>query len=178
MIWEVEPGAQVDQLPAGSNLREQVRRLRADLDKTVEALGITPPAVKRVVDTALALARQQPLQKHTDDKHLIDGLWQVQPLTGSWQRATTGLTAKLRRDHEEPRQLPITFDPAVVKGRDEIVLAHLNHPLVAMSTRLLRAAVTNPDLGLHRVTAAVAEVCRAAVAASGRGLHHVMLLRQ
>ncbi|MEV5693045.1 DISARM system SNF2-like helicase DrmD [Micromonospora globbae] len=145
-------------LPTESNLREQVRRLRADLDKTVEELGITPPAVKRVVDTALDLARQQPLRRHTDDRHLLDGLYAVPPLTGSWQRASAGLTAKLQDDDEPPRQLPITFDPQVAKvDRDGIVLAHLNHPLVAMSTRLLRAAVSNPDIGLHRVTAVVSD---------------------
>jgi hypothetical protein len=109
------------------------------------------------VDTALELARQQPLRKHVDDKHLIDGLWSVPPLTGAWQRATVGLTAKLQREDELPRQLPITFDAEVIRGRDQIVLAHLNHPLVAMSTRLLRAAVSNPDLGLYRVTAVVSD---------------------
>ncbi|GHJ54487.1 helicase SNF2 family protein [Nonomuraea sp. TT08I-71] len=145
-------------LPTESNLREQVRRLRADLDKTVEELGITPPAVKRVVDTALELARQQRLERHTDDKHLVDGLYTVPPLTGSWQRASAGLTAKLQNDDEPPRQLPVTFDPQVAKeDRDGIVLAHLNHPLVAMSTRLLRAAVSNPDIGLQRVTAVVSD---------------------
>ncbi|MFI7492687.1 DISARM system SNF2-like helicase DrmD [Micromonospora echinaurantiaca] len=145
-------------LPTESNLREQVRRLRADLDKTVEELGITPPAVKRVVDTALELARQQRLERHVDDKHLLDGLYAVPPLTGSWQRASAGLTAKLQDDDEPPRQLPVTFDPQVAKeDRDGIVLAHLNHPLVAMSTRLLRAAVSNPDIGLHRVTAVVSD---------------------
>ncbi|MEH0934242.1 DISARM system SNF2-like helicase DrmD [Micromonospora psammae] len=144
-------------LPTEANLREQVVRLRAELDKTVEELGITPPAVKRVVDTALELARQQPLKRHIDDRHLVDGLYTVPPLTGSWQRAAAGLTAKLQRDDEPPRQLPVTFEPAVAKGQDEIVLAHLNHPLVAMSTRLLRAAVSNPDIGLHRVTAVVSD---------------------
>ncbi len=145
-------------LPAEANLREQVRRLRADLDKTVEELGITPPAVKRVVDTALELARQQRLARHVDDKHLFDGLYSVPPLTGSWQRAGVGLTAKLTDGDEPPRQLPITFDPQVAKeDRDGIVLAHLNHPLVAMSTRLLRAAVSNPGVGLHRVTAVVSD---------------------
>ncbi|SCL28676.1 SNF2 family N-terminal domain-containing protein [Micromonospora pallida] len=145
-------------LPVESNLREQVRRLRADLDQTVEELGITPTAVKRVVDTALELARQQRLQRHTDDKHLLDGLYTVPPLTGSWQRAGAGLTAKLADGDEPPRQLPVTFDPQVAKeDRDGIVLAHLNHPLVAMSTRLLRAAVSNPDIGLHRVTAVVSD---------------------
>ncbi|WP_446209803.1 DISARM system SNF2-like helicase DrmD [Micromonospora sp. IBSANI012] len=144
-------------LPTEANLREQVVRLRAELDKTVEELGITPPAVKRVVDTALELARQQPLKRHIDDRHLVDGLYTVPPLTGSWQRAAAGLTAKLQRDDEPPRQLPVTFEPAVAKGQDEIVLAHLNHPLVAMSTRLLRAAVSNPEIGLHRVTAVVSD---------------------
>ncbi|MEV1142733.1 DISARM system SNF2-like helicase DrmD [Micromonospora sp. NPDC049799] len=144
-------------LPTEANLREQVVRLRSELDKTVEELGITPPAVKRVVDTALELARQQPLKRHIDDRHLVNGLYTVPPLTGSWQRAAAGLTAKLQRDDEPPRQLPVTFEPAVAKGQDEIVLAHLNHPLVAMSTRLLRAAVSNPDIGLHRVTAVVSD---------------------
>lgn len=150
-------GKSTRSLPAEANLREQVVKLRAELDKTVEELGITPPAVKRVVDTALELARQQPLKRHIDDRHLVDGLYTVPPLTGSWQRAAAGLTAKLQRDDEPLRQLPVTFDSAVAKGQDEIVLAHLNHPLVAMSTRLLRAAVSNPDIGLHRVTAVVSD---------------------
>ncbi|MEQ4303888.1 DISARM system SNF2-like helicase DrmD [Plantactinospora sp. B6F1] len=143
-------------LPTESNVREQVRKLRADLDKTVEELGITPDSVKRVVDTALELARQQPLRQHVDDKLLVDGLYDVPPLTGSWQRATVGLTEKLHREDEPPRQLPVSFDQAVAKDHDDgIVLAHLNHPLVAMSTRLLRAAVSNPEIGLHRVAAVV-----------------------
>ena len=37
------------------------------------------------------------------------------------------------------------------------MLAHLGHPLVAMSTRLLRAAVSSTDIGLHRVTAVVSD---------------------
>ncbi|MGH3993887.1 MAG: hypothetical protein ACRDSN_15680, partial [Pseudonocardiaceae bacterium] len=62
-----------------------------------------------------------------------------------------------RRRDEPPRQLPVTFDPEVAKGRDDVVLAHLNHPLVAMSTRLPRAAVSNEQIGLRRVTAVVSD---------------------
>ncbi|MBG0564941.1 DISARM system SNF2-like helicase DrmD [Actinoplanes aureus] len=133
---EVGRKVRAEELPTEPDTREQVRRLRADLDRTVEELGISPPRVKRVVDTALELARQRKLRPHTDDKHLVEGLYTVPPLTGS---------------------RPITFDAEVIKGRDGIVLAHLNHPLVAMSTRLLRASVSNPDLGLHRVTAVVSD---------------------
>ena len=51
----------------------------------------------------------------------------------------------------------MTFDAAVARGRDDVVLAHLNSPLVAMATRLLRAAVSSDDIGLHRVTAVVSD---------------------
>jgi hypothetical protein len=89
-------------------------------------------------------------------------MYDVPTLTGSWARAAEGLTEKFQLDgdkrHDEAlRQLPITFDPQVAKGRDDVVLAHLNHPLVAMSTRLLRAAVSNDDIGLRRVTAVVSD---------------------
>jgi hypothetical protein len=49
---------------------------------------------------------------------------------------------------------PITFDQAVAKGRDDIVLVHLNHRLVQMCLRLLRAEVWAQDdvKKLHRVT--------------------------
>jgi hypothetical protein len=67
------------------------------------------------------------------------------------------LTKKFQRPGEVPRQLPVTFDAAVARGRDDVVLAHLNSPLVVMSTRLLRAAVSSDDVGLDRVTAVVSD---------------------
>ncbi|MGW8439347.1 DISARM system SNF2-like helicase DrmD, partial [Nocardiopsis sp. NPDC055879] len=55
------------------------------------------------------------------------------------------------------RQLPVTFDANDVQGRDDVVLAHLNHPLVARSIGLLRTAVSNDRVGLNRVTAVVSD---------------------
>jgi superfamily II DNA or RNA helicase len=147
----------IDDLPTETNVRAQVRRLRDGLNQTVAQLGITPAGVKRVVDTALDLARQQPLRPHLDERHLAEGMFAVPTLTGSWSRATAGLTEKFERTDEPPRQLPVTFDPEVARGRDDVVLAHLNSPLVEMSMRLLRAAVSNEDIGLHRVTAVVSD---------------------
>lgn len=159
---EVEnAGQKKDRLPAEANVRDQVRRLRENLDRTVETLGITPDRIKRVVDTALELARQQPLREHADHKFGTEGLYDVPPLTGSWSRAAEGLTEKLQsadsaRD-SQPRQLPVTFDPSAAEGRDDVVLAHLNHPLVAMSTGLLRSAVSNERTELKRVAAVVSD---------------------
>ena len=149
-----------DNIPAETNVRDQVRRLRQRLAETVEQLAITPDRVKRVVDTALVLANQPALTEHLDEKEAAERLYDVPEFSDSWVRASAGLTEKLpeKAGHNVvPRQLPVTFDAQAAKGRDDVVLAHLNHPLVSMSTGLLRAAVSNDDLGLNRVTAVVSE---------------------
>jgi len=135
---------------ADANVGEQVRRLRRQLDETVEALDLTPAGVHRVVATALHLARQEPLKVAHDPDEVYD----VPPLTGTWVRAAAGLAHPLR-----PEELrPVTFDPEIARQRrEDVVFAHLNHPLVAMSTRLLRAAVSSRDTRLHRVTAVVSD---------------------
>jgi superfamily II DNA/RNA helicase len=144
-------------IAADSDVSEQVKRLRRDLDATVDELKITPDHVKRLVDTALELDSEQPLRPAVDEKLFAEGLYEVPALTKSWARATEGLPEKLEREGEEPRRRPITFDTATAKGRHDIVLAHLGHPLVDMSARLLRAAVWSRHTGLHRVTAVVSD---------------------
>lgn len=144
-------------LAADADVSEQVKRLRRDLDATVEELKVTPGHVKRLVDTALELDGEQQLRPATDEKQFAEGLYEVPALTKSWARATEGLLEKLEREGQEPRRRPVTFDAAAAKGRHDIVLAHLGHPLVDMSARLLRAAVWSGHTGLHRVTAVVSD---------------------
>ena len=65
---------------------------------------------------------------------------------------------------------PFVFDHALSKGREDVVLVHLNHRLVQMSLRLLRAEVWSPEgrkKKLNRVTARV--VPDSASAAPRRG---------
>ncbi|MBO1330971.1 DISARM system SNF2-like helicase DrmD [Streptomyces sp. VRA16 Mangrove soil] len=139
------------------NVTAQSKKLAEEYDKTVSALGLTPANVKRVVDTALALDHQPPLipsllrAEDFEPGELFD----VQPLSGSWERATRGLAHKLR----EGEQRPITFSSkTAARAGDDVVLTHLKHPLVALSTRLLTAAVWNADeVGLSRVTAVVSD---------------------
>ncbi len=142
---------------ADANVSAQVARLRRDLDATVEELKITPAHVKRLVDTALELDHEQPLKPFLDERELAEGLYEVPALTKSWARATEGLLEKLEREGEQPRRRPITFDQATARGRHDVVLAHLGHPLVDSSARLLRAAVWSGQTGLHRVTAVVSD---------------------
>jgi superfamily II DNA or RNA helicase len=163
--YDVEHAAQVKpagRRPAGrvsadADVSEQVKRLRRDLDATVGELRITPGHVKRLVDTALELDGEQPLKPFLDERELAEGLYEVPALTKSWARATEGLLEKLERDGQEPRRRPITFAADTAKGRHDVVLAHLGHPLVDSSARLLRAAVWSGHTGLHRVTAVVSD---------------------
>jgi len=61
-------------------------------------------------------------------------------------------------EHPHTKKIrPITFDHAVANGRDDMLLVHLNHRLVQMCLRLLRAEVWS-DAGrkkLHRIEARV-----------------------
>ncbi|MGW5055169.1 DISARM system SNF2-like helicase DrmD [Actinokineospora sp. NPDC004072] len=153
---------------AEQNVTEQVRRLSAGHERTVDELGITPENVARVVTTALELDRQQPLRPVRDLHHLhsdtgdefrdVDlgsSLFEVPQLGDYWERATRGLAHKLRPQERRP----VTFDPRVARlGRADIVLAHLKHPLVDLSIRLLRAAAWNAEqIDLHRVSAVVSD---------------------
>jgi hypothetical protein len=74
-------------------------------------------------------------------------------LTSSWSRTAIGLEHPA---HPERRR-PITFDHDVARGRSDVVLAHLGHPLVRRSLALLRAEVWGTGSHLHRVTVRAAD---------------------
>lgn len=113
-------------------LREETARLAATLDDSRRELHCTPADVERVVRTGLALGRQPDLTPEARDGNTVH---HVGTLTGSWARTVSDLAD---RDYG---QRPLSFDPGYAAKRDDVVLAHLNHPLVAMATRLLRAEV-------------------------------------
>jgi hypothetical protein len=118
-------------------------------------LELTPGNIQSVVETALELANQPPLRQTTvtDSRSgQTINAFEVPALGGSWASCTIGLRHPLTG-----QQRPLVFDQALARGRDDVVLAHLNHRLVTMSLALLRAATWRPDvqLHLHRVTARV-----------------------
>ncbi len=138
------------------DLKEQIQRLRDQLDETRRELRLSSENIQSVVEVALNLADQPRLIPTK-----IEGIWpdpsrsacpvfNLPPLKGSWHFCAEGLqqlhTGEIR---------PIVFDHRLANGRDDIVLAHLNHRLVQMSLRLLRAEVwsTEGKKKLHRMTA-------------------------
>ena len=79
-------------------------------------------------------------------------IFRLPPLKGSWAACAEGL------EHPHTKEFrPITFDEHVSKGRDDVVLVHLNHRLSQMCLRLLRAEVwaEKGRSKLQRVTARV-----------------------
>ena len=70
--------------------------------------------------------------------------------TGSWALCADGL----RHPHLTEIVRPIVFDAALAAGRDDVVLCHLNHRLVQMCLRLLRAEIWSQGQSrkLHRFT--------------------------
>ncbi len=138
-------------------LKKRIQELHEQLLNGRVELHMTPENVQAVVETALEFAQQPTLQKRMladpHGKHEPIEVFDVLDLTGSWGQCLKGLAHPLTAQRR-----PIVFDHALAQGRDDVVLAHLNHMLVTMSLRLLRAEIWSggSERGhLHRVTARV-----------------------
>jgi superfamily II DNA or RNA helicase len=125
-------------------LREQLEKLSSQLHETQHELNLTPEHIENVVRVGMELA-EQPALVPVD----VEGIWpdstgirkscpvfRLPALSGSWAQCAEGLA------HPHTKVIrPIVFDPALAAGRDDVVLAHLNHRLVQMCLRLLRAEI-------------------------------------
>ena len=131
------------------NLLQQIERLREQLQESERELRLSPENVRSVVDIGLQIANQPPLIP-ADVPGLSGEAFFLPHLSGSWARSTEGLA------HPHTGEIrPIVFDHALADGRDDIVLAHLNHRLVQMCLRLLREEIWSSEgrRRLNRVTA-------------------------
>lgn len=128
------------------------RELDARIQKQIQtfydqrhSLHLTPSNVQKVVEVALEIGGQPPLQPAASKA----GAFYVPSMIGTWNTAKNGLAHPFT--HEER---PVVFDERLA-GDDSVVLAHLNHPLVLLAQRLLRAEVWSPKGSLHRITARI-----------------------
>jgi hypothetical protein len=139
-------------------LAKQIKELVDQLHETRKVWRLEPENVQAVVQIGLELAGQPPL---IDAK--VAGIWpdpqqphcpvfQLPALNGSWAGCSEGL---IHKHTQETR--PIVFDHKLSKGRDDVVLVHLNHRLVQMCLRLLRAEVWSREgrRKLSRITARI-----------------------
>jgi superfamily II DNA or RNA helicase len=144
-------------------LREQLQKLTEQLRETKRELRLSPDNIQNVVETGLALIGEPPLRPAE-----LNGLWpdpsgkrthcpvfHLPAFTRpAWALCADGLahphTLKIR---------PIVFDHALSAGRDDVVLCHLNHRLVQMCLRLLRAEIWSQGITkkLNRFTTRMVE---------------------
>ena len=147
------------------DLKKQIDGLLDQYRETQKELRLSPENIQTVVEVGLEIAQQPPLVPTEDG----DGkIFRLPSLKGSWAACSEGLT------HPHTQEVrPITFDPSVSKGRDDVVLVHLNHRLVQMCLRLLRAEVWTVEgrKKMHRIEARVVPdtvLAHPAVIAHGR----------
>lgn len=143
------------EVPAAVDVAAQIARLDDEFNESMDRLHLHPDRIRKAVDIALDLAHQNVRLEPVADPESNAVLYRVPDLTGEWVRGLEGLLTPFVPEGHEPYRRLITFDPLVARGRDDIVLAHLSHPLVDMSARLLRAAARTDRIDLHRVTAVV-----------------------
>ncbi len=132
-------------------VKEQIEKLSEQLLETRRNLRLAPDNIFSVVSIGLELAGQPPLVE-TTVANLEGKAYQILPMKGSWRLCLEGLA------HPHTKEIrPIVFDPDLSKGRDDVVLVHLNHRLVQMCLRLLRAEIWKKEdtKSLNRVTAKV-----------------------
>ena len=118
--------------------------------ETQRELRLSPDNIRKVVEVGLALAGQPALIPIEDPSG--KPVFRLPASEASWAACAEGL------EHPHTKDIrPITFDHAAAEGRDDMVLVHLNHRLVQMCLRLLRAEVWSEKgrKRLHRITARI-----------------------
>jgi superfamily II DNA or RNA helicase len=139
-------------------LSDQIDQLHQQLQETKRELHLSPENIEHVVRVGLEVAGQPALQSvplpqghgATAASHTNGRAYRLPAFKGSWAACNEGLA------HPHTGEIrPIVFDHECAKDRDDVVLVHLNHRLVQMCLRLLRAEVWSSEnqKRLHRVTA-------------------------
>ena len=132
------------------DLAKQINELLEQYQETQRELRLSPDNIRKVVEVGLALAEQPALIPTKTGIRPASRSSRLPALKHSWAACAEGL------EHPHTKDIrPITFDHAAADGRDDVVLVHLNHRLVQMSLRLLRAEVWSVKgrKRLHRITA-------------------------
>jgi ERCC4-related helicase len=128
------------------DIQRDIQRLQDQLAETKRELRLSPDNIEHVVKVGLQLAGQPALIPTTVERKGENGepgkipAFRLPALSGSWALCTEGLAHPHTQDIR-----PIVFDHNLAQGHDDVVLAHLNHRLVMMCLRLLRAEVWSTE---------------------------------
>lgn len=135
------------------NLAHDLQQAQEQLTRTRTELNLNPDTIERVVRTALRLAHKKDLIETPSPKGVNARCFKLPELKEGWAQARNdGL-----RHPVSGKERPVTFDQDYA-GRTDVVLLHLNHRLVDLCLRLLRAELWSQgehSAHLTRVTARI-----------------------
>jgi SNF2 family DNA or RNA helicase len=148
--------ARVDLEKLKQRFSADITRVRDQYKASVEELDLTPESVERAVQVALGIEGQPPLRPAMLDRAegSVD-VFEVDDLSGTWGETLVGLYNEV-----EEFRIPVTFDPAVAHGHQDVAYLHVGHPFVARCLRTLRAQVWGAavDRKINRVAVRYADV--------------------
>ena len=158
--------ARVDLEKLKQQFSADIARVRDQYRTSAEELALTPQSVLRTVQVALQIEGQPPLRASTLDR--ADGtvpVLEIDDLSGTWGETLVGL-----HNEVEDYRLPVTFDPAIAQGHQDVAYLHVGHPFVERCLRTLRAQVWGAavDRKINRVTVRHADVTEAVAVAHAR----------
>ena len=158
--------ARVDLERLKQRFSADIARVRDQYRTSAEELDLTPESVQRAVEVALRIEGQPALRESTLER--AGGsvpVFEVNDLSGTWGETLVGLDNKV-----EHFQLPVTFDPEVAHGQQDVAYLHVGYPLVARCLRTLRAQVWGAavDRKINRVTVRFADIAEPVAVAHAR----------
>lgn len=149
---EREARTESEVLKVERDVQQRVDRLHERLIESRETLQLLPENVLEVVETALELGNLPNLEGADlpGVEQSRERVFEMPDFRGTWARCTEGL----EHPHTGERR-PITFDHDLAAGRDDMVLAHLEHRLVRSCLHLLRSEIwaAGDRAKLRRITA-------------------------
>ena len=136
-------------LKVDRDIKKALADVRDKLEHTRHKLHLTPENVRHAVEVALRLAGQPPLVPVKVEGVPEGSAFMLPALTGAWSFCREG---NPHPHTHEPR--PVVFDGDLARGRDDVVLAHLNHRLVNLSLQTLRSQLWASPMNcrLHRAS--------------------------
>ncbi|MDE0268961.1 MAG: DISARM system SNF2-like helicase DrmD [Acidimicrobiaceae bacterium] len=158
--------ARVDLQKLKAQFSADIERVREQYNTSVEELDLKPENVQRAVEVALRIEGQPPLRYSTLERP--DGgvpVFEIDDLAGTWGETLVGL-----QNEVEDFRLPVTFDPQIATGHQDVAYLHVGHPLVARCLRTLRAQVWGAavDRKINRVAVRYADIDEPVVVAHAR----------
>ncbi|MCY3850320.1 MAG: helicase-related protein [Acidimicrobiaceae bacterium] len=158
--------ARVDLEKLKQQFAADIARVRDLYRASAEELVLTPESVQRAVQVALQIEGQSLLRESTLLRPDGDvSVFEVDDLSGTWGETLVGL-----HNEVEDYRLPVTFDPNVARGQDDVVYLHVGHPFVARCLRTLRAQVWGSavDRTINRVAVRYADIAEPVAIAHAR----------